>query len=274
MNREAAMDATQDAGTEMVVAGGMMDAASRAELAAAMKRLRHGGGLVMRMAGAVGGMVGRTFRLGTRTLQVVPGGPAALARVVEAALSRAFDVAVLRLDSEREQGRSRRLAAPLVVLSGAVGGFLGFGGFVPDAAVTTLAIMREIARIAQEEGESLDEPEAREACLHVFALNPDETETGYFGTRLVLQGRSLALLMAEVASRFGLSLSQKFALQAVPVVGAVGGAALNAAFLSHYRELARAHFTVRRLERVFGAAAVRQAAAGQGGPLPVSPSAP
>jgi hypothetical protein len=71
----------------------------------------------------------------------------------------------------------------------------------------------------------------------------------------------LALLIAEVASRFGISLSQKFALQAVPVIGAVGGATLNAAFLGHYRELAKAHFTVRRLERTFGPDNVKQAAA-------------
>ena len=251
------MDVMQ--GTSVVVADQTMDAASQTELAAAMTRLQSGGGLLMRMADLVGGMLGRTVRLGSRTLQAVPGGSSAIGRVVEAALARAFDIAVLRLDSQGEQARSRRFAAPLVVLSGAAGGFFGLGGFVPDAAVTTLAIMREIARIAQEEGEELSDPAAREACLQVFALNPGEAEMGYFGTRLVLQGRPLALLMAEVASRFGMSLSQKFALQAVPVVGALGGATLNAAFLNHYRELARAHFTVRRLERVFGEAAVKQA---------------
>ncbi len=257
------MTETQPQGTDIAVVGGVMDAASRSELAAAMRRLRDGGGLVMRMADMAGGVLGRTFQLGTRTLRAVPGGQSGMSRVVEAALKRAFDIAVLRLDASTEQVRSKRLAAPVVVLSGAVGGFLGLSGFVPDAAVTTLTIMREIARIAQEEGEHLDDPDTREACLQVFALNPGErdAEMGYFSTRLVLQGRPLALLIAEVASRFGVSLSQKFAVQAVPVIGAVGGATLNVAFLGHYRELAKAHFTVRRLERTFGADIVRQAAA-------------
>ena len=269
------MDAMQDgrAGTEMVVSDGAMDAASRAEVAVAMRRLQGGGGLLIRMADLVGGLLGRSVRLGTRTLQAVPGSRPAIARVVEAALTRAFDVAVLRLHHQGEQVRSRRFAAPLVVLSGAAGGFFGLGGFVPDATVTTLAIMREIARIAQDEGEDLGDADAREACLQVFALNPGEAEMGYFGSRLVLQGRPLALLVAEVASRFGVSLSQKFALQAVPVVGAFSGATLNAAFLAHYRDLARAHFTIRRLERMFGVDAVRQAAAEQGFPPPASPSA-
>ena len=269
------MDALQDGHgnhTALVVADGSMDGAARTELAAAMTRLGSGGGVLMRMAGVAGGLLGRTLRLGTRTLQVVPGSQAAIGRVVEAALARAFDVAVLRLDQPAEQARSRRFAAPLVVLSGAACGFFGLGGFVPDATVTTLAIMREIARIAQEEGEDLADPAAREACLQVFALNPGEADMGYFGTRFILQGRPLSLLLAEVASRFGVSLSQKFALQAVPVVGAVGGAALNATFLGHYRDLARAHFTVRRLERLFGADAVRQAAAEQGFQPPASPA--
>ena len=187
------MTEVQPQGTELAVMGEPMDAASQAELAAAMRRLRDGGGLIMRMADVVGGVLGRTFRLGTRTLQAVPGGQSATSRVVEAALKRAFSIAILRLDAAAEQTRSKRLAAPLVVLSGAVGGFLGLGGFVPDAAVTTLTIMREIARIAQEEGEDLDDPDTREACLQVFALNAGEREAemGYFSTRLILQGRPL-----------------------------------------------------------------------------------
>ena len=198
---------------------------------------------------------------------MVPGGRMAVQGVAEAALRRAFDVAVLRLERAGEQARSKRLAGPLVVMSGAVGGFVGLGGFVPDAAVTTLAIMREIARIAQEEGESLDDPDTRAACLQVLALHTPgsgdaEPEMGYFSARMVLQGRPIAMLLTEAASRLGMNLSQKFALQAVPVMGAIGGAAVNGAFLAQYRELARAHFTVRRMERVFGAEAVRAAAAG------------
>ena len=267
MNGGVQMALAQGDGTAVVV-GGAMDDASRAELLRALDRLRKGGGLVLRAADMLGGLVGRTLRLGTRTLGLLPGGRTAVQGVVETALRRAFDIAVLRLEDGGEQARSKRLAGPLVVASGAVGGLLGLGGFVPDAAVTTLAIMREIARIAQEEGESLDDADTRAACLQVFALQTGddvaeaEPEMGYFSARMVLQGRPLAMLLAEVASRFGLTLSQKLALQAVPVVGAIGGAAVNGAFLAHYRDVARAHFTVRRMERVFGADAVRAAAAG------------
>jgi len=52
-------------------------------------------------------------------------------------------------------------------------------------------------------------------------------------------------------------VSQKIAAQAVAVVGAVGGAAVNLAFIEHFQDVARGHFTVRRLERVYGAEIVR-----------------
>ena len=44
-----------------------------------------------------------------------------------------------------------------------------------------------------------------------------------------------------------------------PLVGAATGAAVNLAFLEHFRGIASAHFTVRRLERAHGALAVRAA---------------
>ncbi len=231
-----------------------------------MLRLKDRGGVIVRLADLAGGMLGQTMRFGGRTLGMMPGARPAVQGVVEAALKRAFDVAVLRLNVEGEAGRSKRLAGPLVLLSGAVGGFVGLGGFVPDAAVTSLAIMREVARIAQEEGEVLDDPETRVACLQVFALQggdqgDPETDLSYFSARMMLQGRPVAMLLADVAGRFGLTLSRKFALQAVPVIGAITGASINAAFLGQFRDLARAHFTVRRLERMFGAEAVRRAAA-------------
>jgi hypothetical protein len=63
--------------------------------------------------------------------------------------------------------------------------------------------------------------------------------------------------MTQIASRFGIVVSQKIAAQTVTVVGAVGGAAVNLAFIEHFQDVARGHFTVRRLERVYGAEIVR-----------------
>ena len=58
----------------------------------------------------------------------------------------------------------------------------------------------------------------------------------------------LVRLIAQIASRFGFVVSQKAAAQ----IGALGGAAINYAFIDHFQSVARGHFTVRRLERKYG----------------------
>jgi hypothetical protein len=51
----------------------------------------------------------------------------------------------------------------------------------------------------------------------------------------------------------------KLSAQAAPLIGAAAGAAINLAFLEHFRSVARGHFTLRRLERTHGTAPVRAA---------------
>lgn len=265
--------------------------AAMEDLRAAYEALERGPGLVVRLAEAVSGFVGHAGFTGLRAAGMIPGSRSALRRVAEAALRRAYDVAVVGV-GEGKHGRRRRSRLPgtMATVSGAVGGFVGLAGFLPDAAVTTVAIMREIAEIARANGEDVAREDTRRACLEVFALRvqpapgslpsqassggaPGEPGTGrevvprdevggewgYYATRLAFQGQPLVALLASVASRYGIQLGQKLAAQAVPVVGALCGAALNRAFLSHYRTVAEAHFTVRRLERVHGAGAVRAA---------------
>jgi hypothetical protein len=142
--------------------------------------------------------------------------------------------------------------------------------------LSTTIILRSIADLAQREGEDLTDPEALLACLQVFALGgremeQDFTESGYFATRglfaksvseaaryLISRGVTdeaspvLLRFLSQIGARFGVVVSQKLAAQAVPVLGAAGGAALNFAFLTHFQRIAHGHFTVRRLERTYG----------------------
>ncbi|KQP33663.1 peptidase [Methylobacterium sp. Leaf104] len=172
----------------------------------------------------------------------------------------------------------------MAAVSGAVGGAFGLATLAVELPVSTTLMLRSIAQIAQEEGEDLTDPENALACVQVFALGGREaagsalTESGYFavraalaktmveaaryaGNRALLDEAAPALIRfsTQIAARFGLVVSQKVAAQAVPILGAVGGAAVNAAFMDHFQSTARAHFTVRRLERTYGAAPVRAA---------------
>jgi len=65
-------------------------------------------------------------------------------------------------------------------------------------------------------------------------------------------------LVSEIVSRFGLVVSDKVAAGALPVLGAVGGATVNVIFMDHFQRIARGHFTMRRLERTYGSAHIRQ----------------
>ena len=101
-------------------------------------------------------------------------------------------------------------------------------------------------------------------------------ETGYFALRGILAksvseaarylvDRGLAeeaapmlvRFVTQIGARFGIVVSQKLAAQSVPVIGGACGAAINYAFVDHFQTLARGHFTIRRLERRYGASVVR-----------------
>lgn len=208
---------------------------------------------------------------------------------VVAAASADTAVAVVERAETRIEGRLARLLGSsetahkaLAAVTGAVGGAFGLATLAVELPVSTTIMLRSIAEIAREEGEDLETPEGALACVQVFALGgrPGQnlSESGYFAVRAALaktmaeaaryagsktlldQGApALVRFTAQIAARFGLVVSQKVAAQAVPILGAVGGATVNTAFMNHFQTMARGHFTVRRLERAYGQDVVRAA---------------
>jgi len=63
---------------------------------------------------------------------------------------------------------------------------------------------------------------------------------------------AIARFITIIASRYGVNVSEKIAAQAVPLIGAAGGALINTIFIDHFQDMARGHFIIRRLERVYG----------------------
>ncbi len=207
------------------------------------------------------------------------------------ALEGALNTALKTMDAAcpAERPSKDRLHKACATAAGGLGGLFGASGLLVELPVTTTIMLRSIADIARCNGEDLSLPEARLACLEVFALggsraDDDAAETGYFAVRAsltkavtdaaryVAAGMGLAeqgapvlvRLMAMIARRFGVTVSQKLAAQAVPVIGALGGAAVNSVFMEHFQNMARGHFAVRRLERAHGREAVRRAWQGLG----------
>ncbi len=210
--------------------------------------------------------------------------PGRVSRVVSASVDRALrgalEVAVKSLDAGFLQGRSGRWHTVAATVSGAVGGAGGLAALAVELPVTTTIMLRAIAEIAREEGEDLSRLEARLACLQVFALGgpttaDDAADNAYFAIRAGLADamrrvaqegagsgitRALVGFVGKIAARFEVVVSEKALAQAAPLLGAAGGAAVNAVFIRHFQRMARGHFTVRRLERTWGSGAVRAAA--------------
>ncbi|MGO4571854.1 EcsC family protein [Microvirga sp. 2TAF3] len=206
----------------------------------------------------------------------------AVSRTTEAALKRALRYA-LRTIPKGSVDPETRVHRMLAALSGAMGGALGISAVLLELPISTTIMLRAIARIAQSEGEDLDDPETALACIQVFALGGRSGsehlhESGYFAVRAALarsvtralhqvaergiideSTSAVVRLLSQIGSRFGMVVSQKVAAQAVPVLGALGGAAVNTAFTDHFQTLAHGHFTVRRLERIYGKGTVRLA---------------
>jgi hypothetical protein len=144
-------------------------------------------------------------------------------------------------------------------------------------------MLRSIADIARSEGEFITTLETKMACLEVFALGgesdlDDGSESGYFAVRaalaksvseaaefMVKKGITdeaapiLVKLITKIAEKFGVQVTQKAAAQAVPAIGAAGGAIINTLFIDHFQDMARGHFIVRKLERIYGYETVKSA---------------
>jgi hypothetical protein len=207
-----------------------------------------------------------------------------LSEATTAALQRCLDTAVASLRGAQPSAiSSPRLHSAAVALTGAAGGVFGLPGLALELPISTIVMLRSIADIARAEGEDLQATEAQLACLMVFSLGgpsaaDDASESGYYAARIALtkaiaeasaylakhrvaKGSAPAIvrLIAMIAARFNVQVSQKAAAMMVPVVGAAGGAIVNTLFINHFQDMARGHFTVRRLERQYGAGTIQQA---------------
>jgi hypothetical protein len=143
-------------------------------------------------------------------------------------------------------------------------------------------MLRSIADIARSEDENIHSIASKIACIEVFALGgpgtrDDAAESGYFAVRAALSqsvsnaaehvarkgladkgAPALVRLIVQISERFSIQVSEKAAAQAIPAIGAAGGAIVNTLFIDHFQDMARGHFIVRRLEKKYGKAVVEE----------------
>jgi len=253
-----------------------LDEAHRLELQRA-KVILENPGIASRISNYVGTPIEKGFE------QLPKSWSRGLQGIIESALASAADVAIFTMTDAPKEVSSDMWHKVGVAASGGVGGFFGLAAIPAELPISTAIILRSVADIARSEGESVAEISTKLACLEVFAFGGDSdkdegAETGYYAVRGALAkavseaaehlarggvsksgSPALVRLIARISQYFGVQISQKTAAQAIPAIGAAGGAIINTIFIDHYQSMARGHFTVRRLERIYGADLVRGA---------------
>jgi hypothetical protein len=216
-----------------------------------------------------------------RVVQMLPcSASAGLSKAVETAMQKCLKTAIGSLEPASKAPPMTWFSTAVAGVTGGVSGFFGMAAVAVELPLTTTIMLRAIADIARHNGENLNTLEARLACLQVFALGARRTavrtDLGYFAARALmtrltgnaaaymvergaaeLSGAMVGGLVAEIVSRFSIVVSDRMAASALPVVGALGGATVNVIFMNHFQQVAQSHFTVRRLEREYGADAIR-----------------
>ena len=238
--------------------------------------------LAIRISSAVGMPVEAVTReLGKRAPEAVVD---AVTQSTHKALEFVLQSSMRSIKAEPQATASPKWHTAAAMTTGAVAGFFGIQALIVELPLTTGIMFRSIADIARAEGESPEDPETILNCMQVFAMGSrasdkdDAAETSYYGVRLALgkavtdalqyvasnragsvTAPALLRLISALASRFGIVVTQKAMAQTIPVIGAIGGGLVNTVFISHFQDMARAHFAIRALERKYGPDVIQSA---------------
>lgn len=217
-----------------------------------------------------------------------------LSKAVQLSLEKALSVSLKTLS--KETGRSdlkkgmesssltSTLHGAATGVTGALGGLFGAPALIVELPISTMVMLRSIAKIAQDFGEDLSDPQSVLECLVVFGFGgpkPDDdlSDTAYYSLRWTMaaglreasaylagmplkeaissleRGTAPQLLrfLEKIAALFEVRMTKKLAAQVFPVIGAAGGAAINVAFSHFFNQSARYHFGIRQLEKKYGA---------------------
>lgn len=180
--------------------------------------------------------------------------PAPVRRNLEGATTKALEQAMKAAHTSRAYVPDQKdwLNQAVSAAMGAAGGAGGLPTALAELPVTTTLLLRVIQGVAVEHGFDPASESVQFDCVQVFAAagplsDDDGVDLGFLSARLALTGKAMQAVIARVAPQLAVVLGQKLAAQAVPVLGAVAGAATNYAFTSYYQDMAHVHFAMRKL---------------------------
>ena len=180
--------------------------------------------------------------------------PASVRKQLEGATVRALDHAMSAAHKSRGKvpDQAAWLNSAVSMGFGAAGGAGGLPTALAELPVTTTLLLRVIEGVAVEHGFDPELESVRFDCVQVFSAagplaDDDGSDLAFLTARLALSGKAVQAIIHKVAPRLAVVLGQKLAAQAVPVLGAVAGAATNYAYTSYYHDMAHVHFGLRKL---------------------------
>jgi len=227
-------------------------------------------GLTARITDLIGQPIEEGFKLLPKNINKKIG------EVTQMALLKGLEFAVLTIGENEKRISHDWLHKLLIAGSGIAGGFAGISSLSLELPVSTCIILRSIADIARSEGHNIRLLEVKLSCLEILALGStkkkhDSVNSGYWAIRSTLAksvteaaafiaekglaekgAPPLLRLIAAIASRFSVVITEEVAAKAIPIVGAVAGGTINVLFINHFQEMARGHFIVMRLENKYG----------------------
>jgi hypothetical protein len=215
-----------------------------AEIEKLARRYKSAGGLGINVLNLIGGSA-------DNLIERLPEG---IRRNLESATIAALNQAMKAAHSSRSvvPDQASWLNQAVSTAMGAAGGAGGLPTALAELPVTTTLLLRVIQGVAVEHGFDPEAESVQFDCVQVFAAagplsGDDGADLGFLSARLALSGKAMQAVIAKIAPKLAVVLGQKLAAQAVPVLGAVAGAATNYAYTSYYEDVAHVHFGLRKL---------------------------
>tara|TARA_B100001173_G_C15962973_1_gene536505 strand:- start:5 stop:769 length:765 start_codon:yes stop_codon:yes gene_type:complete len=137
--------------------------------------------------------------------------------------------------------------------SGAVGGAAGLPGAVAEFPITITTMFSSFQKIAQEYGFDSDNEKTKLECIKVFTMggplgSDEELDLSFVTAKFSLSGQVVSSLISNASQKVALMVTQKLGSQAIPIIGAVTGSALNYTFISFYQEMAHIRFNLKKMQ--------------------------
>lgn len=211
------------------------------------KKYQDASGLLISIANFVGSKIEKsTNKLPVEIEQ-------SLQNIIKNALEKAYDIA------DHISGHSY---APTVhndfykvtaTTSGAITGIAGLAGAAVDLPIVITTMFGAFQKIASQYGFERSAKETKLECLKVFSMGgpleeDEDLDLSFAATKLTLTGPVISELIAATSQRLAVILSQKLGASAVPILGAIAGAAVNYAFMAYYEEMAHIRFRLKQLQ--------------------------